>query len=70
MNNIILYLAIFVEAVLVIFMLEKIYDANSQIEIIRSLVKELRDDYMRVFDYWQKSIENSNEISNISKKKL
>ena len=68
MNNMIIcYGAIFLEAVLIVFMLAKIYDAYSRIEILSSLFKDLRDDYMRVFDYWQKSIDNSDEICNITK---
>lgn len=50
MNSIICYVAIFLEAVLIIFMLAKIHDAYSQIEILSSLTKDLRDDYMRVLD--------------------
>mgnify|MGYP004569178029 CR=1 FL=1 len=47
MNNMIIcYGAIFLEAVLIVFMLAKIYDAYSRIEILRSLTKELRDNYI------------------------
>jgi hypothetical protein len=67
MNSIVWYLAIFAEAVLIVFILVKVYDAYSEIEILSSLVKDLRDDYMRVFDYWKKSINNSDEICNITK---
>ncbi len=67
MNSIVLYLAIFTEAVLIVFILAKVHDAYSEIEILSSLFKDLRDDYMRVFDYWQKSIDNSDEICNITK---
>ena len=67
MNSIICYVAIFLEAVLIVFMLAKIYDAYSQIEILSSLTKELRDDYMRVLDSWRKSIDNTDEIINIAR---
>lgn len=67
MNSIVWYLAIVVEAVLIVFMLAKIYDAYSQIEILSSLTKELRDDYMRVLDSWKKSIDNTDEMINIAR---
>lgn len=67
MNSIICYVAIFLEAVLIVFMLAKIYDAYSQIEILSSLTKELRDDYMRVLDSWKKSIDNTEEMINIAR---
>lgn len=67
MNNMIIcYGAIFLEAVLIVFMLAKIYDAYSQIEILSSLTKGLRDDYIRVLDYWQKSIENADTIIDVA----
>lgn len=67
MNSIICYVAIFLEAVLIVFMLAKIYDAYSQIEILSSLTKDLRDNYMRVLDSWKKSIENTDEIINVAR---
>ena len=67
MNSIICYVAIFLEAVWIVFMLAKIYDAHSQIEILSSLTKELRDDYMRVLDSWKKSIDNTDEMINIAR---
>lgn len=67
MNSIICYVAIFLEAMLIVFMLAKIYDAYSQIEILSSLTKELRDDYMRVLDSWKKSIDNTDEVINIAR---
>lgn len=70
MNSIICYVAIFLEAVLIVFMLAKIYDAHSQIEILSSLTKELRDDYMRVLDSWKKSIDNTEETINITRNML
>lgn len=53
MNSIICYVAIFLEAVLIVFMLAKI--------------KELRDDYMRVIDSWKKSLDNTYEMINIAR---
>lgn len=66
-NMIICYGAIALEAVLIVFMLTKIHDAYSQIEILSSLTKELRDDYMRVLDFWKKTIDNTDEMINVSK---
>ena len=68
MNSIIIcYVAIFLEAVLIVFMLAKIYDAYSQIEILSSLTNELRDDYIRVLDSWKKSIDNTNDMINVAR---
>ena len=67
---IICYGLIALEAILIIILFLKIHEANSHMEIPKRMTIGVKDDYSRLLDTWQRSINNADEISAIAKSAL
>ncbi len=64
---IICYGLIALEAILIIILFLKIHGANSDMKKLMSMTISVRDNYNRLLDTWQQSIDNVDAIGAIAK---